>query len=268
MSLTTHDRRDRILRQILDRGHVTVRALVEDMAVSEATVRRDLRSLADSHQLELIYGGATLPRTADLSLQSKAQRNVEAKRRIGRQAAELVRDHEMLFIDSGTTAFEMCAHLKMKRALTVITNSARVAAELGSVPDINLILVGGKFRTDRMDTVGPLATNAIEQMRGYMAFVGADGLGPDFGVTANDMETAHLYQHVIRNARESILLVDHDKFLRPSLFRICGLEAVSRVVSDQPPRPEWEEILSAKGIEVLAPDLAENNTTAINGHAN
>ena len=265
MSLSTQDRRSRILRQILDRGHVTVRALVDDMSVSEATVRRDLRALADTHQLELVYGGATLPRPADVSVQSKAQRNVEAKRRIGRLAAELVHDREMLFIDSGTTSFEMCAHLKSRRGLTVITNSARVAAELGSVPDLNLILIGGKFRTDRMDTVGPLATAAIEQMRGFVAFVGADGLGADFGVTANDLETAHLHQHVIRNARESILLVDHHKFLTPSLFRICELHAVSRIVTDQAPRAEWAELLNGKGIELLAPGPEPALATA-NGH--
>lgn len=254
MSLSTQDRRQRILRQVQDRGHVTVRALVDDMSVSEATVRRDLRALADGRELELVYGGATLPRASDFSLQSKARRNIEAKRRIGELAAGLVADHEMLFIDSGTTAFEMLAHLKQRRGLTVITNSARIAAEMGGAADANVILLGGKFRTDRMDTVGPLASAAIDQMRGFVAFVGADGIGADFGVTANDIETAHLCQHVIRNARESILLADHDKFLTPSLFRICPLDAVSRIVTDKAPRHEWREVLNSKGIDLIAPD--------------
>lgn len=253
MGLNTQQRRERILHQIVERGHVNVRDLASGMDVSEATVRRDLRGLADERRIELVYGGATLPRTADFSFQSKAARNVEAKRVIGRLAASLVQDDEMLFIDSGTTCYEMRHHLHDKRGLTVIANSARLAVELGASTDARLVILGGQYRSDRMDTVGPLAQSAIDQMRGYVAFFGADGLGPDFGVSAADIDTAHLYQHVIRNAREAILVVDYAKFLSPSLYRIAPLEAVSRIVTDQQPPEEWQERLLALGIDLVTP---------------
>ena len=235
MSTGTGRRRDFILRQILDLGRVEVKKLAQDMAVSEATVRRDLRSLADLSQIELEYGGATLPRATDFSFRSKAMRNVEAKRVIGGLAAGLVTDNELIFIDSGTTCFEMSHHLKRRRGLHVIVNSARLAFELGNSAEISVILVGGHYRPERMDSVGPLATTTIEQLRGYVAFVGADGLSRDFGVSASDIESAHLYRQAIRNARETILLVDHTKLMTPSLFKICEIDEISRIVTDQPP---------------------------------
>jgi len=262
MSLTTKQRRDLILRRILEQGHVEVKALSQEMAVSDATVRRDLRSLADEDQVELVYGGAILPRVTDFSFRSKAMRNVKAKRVIGRLAAGLVTDHEQIFIDSGTTCFEMCPHLKLRRGLNVIVNSARLASELASNSDIGVILIGGHYRPERMDSVGPLATATIEQLRGYLAFVGADGLSRDFGVSASDIESAHLYRQVIRNARETVLLVDHTKFLTPSLFKICELDDISRIVTDQTPLREWLDVLNARGIELTTPEVVNLETHA------
>lgn len=253
MSLSTTQRRDFIRRRILDHGQVEVKRLAQEMSVSDATVRRDLRFLADEAQVELVYGGATLPRATDFSFRSKALRNVEAKRVIGDMAAALVADNEHVFVDSGTTCFEMCRQLRRRRGLQVIVNSSRLAVELGSSKEISVILIGGQYRPERMDSVGPLATATIEQLRGFLAFIGADGLSQDFGVSASDMESAHLYRQVIRNARETILVVDHTKFLTPSLFKICEIDDVSRVVTDQKPLDDWHDFLVGRGIEVVYP---------------
>jgi len=257
LSLTTKQRQELILTRILEHGAVEVKVLAQDMSVSEATVRRDLRSLADASQVELVYGGAILPRVTDFSFRSKAARNVPAKRVIGRLAAGLVTDNDQIFIDSGTTSFEMCPHLRRRRGLHVIVNSSRLAVELAANSELSVILVGGQYRPERMDTVGPLATSTIEQLRGYLAFIGADGLSRDFGISASDIESAHLYRQVIRNARETVLLVDHTKFLTPSLFKICELGDISRVVTDLAPWPEWLEFLNALGVEVLSPRAAD-----------
>jgi len=178
---------------------------------------------------------------------------VEAKRIIGRLAADLVADNEQICLDSGTTCFEMCPHLRRRRGLLVIVNSARLAIELGGVPELKVLTIGGHYRPDRMDSVGPLAGATIEQLRGYLAFIGADGLSMDFGVSACDIESALLYRQVIRNARETVLLVDHSKFLTPSLFKICEVSEISRIVTDQKPLPEWSEYLQSLGIQVYYP---------------
>ena len=119
MSLTSKQRHDRILAEMLNHGQVEVKRLAQDFAVSDATVRRDLRALADEGQVELAYGGATLPRPSDFSFRSKAVRNMEAKRAIGRLAAELITDNEQICLDSGTTCFELCRCLKRRRGLLV-----------------------------------------------------------------------------------------------------------------------------------------------------
>ena len=253
MAHIPQERRDAIITRILRRGHVAIKELSSDLCVSEATARRDLRVLADAGEVELVYGGATLPHTSDHSITSRALRNAEAKRVIGELAAGLVSDHEMLYIDAGTTCYEMRHYLQRKRGLSIVLNSTRLTIELGASADASIIQLGGHYRADSMDAVGPLAVAAIDQLRGYLAFIGADGLGMDFGLTANDIQTAYLYQHVLKNAREAILLVDHTKFISPSLFRICGWDGISRIVTDRQPDADWLAFLHEKGIEVLCP---------------
>ncbi len=253
MALTTQQRKENILNQVFQSGQVMVKSLASELSVSEATIRRDLRTLADEKKIELVYGGATLIRNSDFSFRSKQMRNIEGKRVIGRLASEIVSDADLIFIDSGTTGFEMSPFLKMKRELSIIVNSSRLTLELADKPDFNVISLGGRYRPDRMDCVGPLATATLENLRGYIAFIGADGLSIEFGITASDIESAHLYGLAVKNARETILLVDHSKFLSPSLFRIVDWEGISRVITDLKPQLQWTEFLESKGIEILYP---------------
>jgi DeoR/GlpR family transcriptional regulator of sugar metabolism len=253
MSPTTQKRREVILARLLAQGHVAVKDLAEEMDSSASTVRRDLRALADEGRLELVHGGAVLARSKDFSFDSKSERNVPAKRAIGKRAAGLVADGDQILIDSGTTCFEMVPFLKARRGLSVIVNSVRHAIELNG-PGQKVILLGGQYRPDRMDAVGPMAAASLDRLRGYTAFVGVDGLSMEFGLSAGDIESAELFGLAIRNAREAILLADHSKFLAPSLCKIMDFEAISRVVTDRRPTPAWMEYFESLGIDVLCAD--------------
>ena len=246
-------RREKILAAILEKRHVSARDLAVDVSASEATVRRDLKAMAAEGEVDLVYGGATLRRSSDYSFRSKGQRNVEAKRIVGRLAAELVAEDERIFLDSGTTCFEMLPFLKARHRLSIICSSARLALELDT-PGVSVILLGGQYRPDRMDTVGSLATATLDQLRGYLCFIGADGLDRDFGPAAADLESADLNRRAVRNARQTVLLVDHTKFAAASLCKIVDWEQVSRIVTNRAPSPEWMDFFGARGIQVDYPE--------------
>jgi len=256
MNHAAEKRAERILAQLYETGHVTVTDLAAKLGVSQATVRRDLKTLAERNQAELVHGGARRPRNFDFSFRFKAMRNVQAKQTAGRLAVGIISNNEHIFMDSGTTCFAMASFLRRKHGLTVIANSARLIEELADGPGINIVTLGGRYRPDRMDTVGPLATNTLDQLRGYVAFIGADGLSMDFGLMASDIESADLYRLAVRNARDSILVVDHTKFLTPSLYKIVDWEPISKIVTDKRPPGEWIEFLAGRNIEMIVPETA------------
>jgi len=261
MSATTEQRREAILEELLGSKKVMVRDLSGELSVSEATVRRDLKALADEGQVELVYGGAMLPRRSDFSFRSKAVRNVDDKRVIGRLAGERVGDGDQILIDSGTTCFQMVPALKATRGVSVIVNSARLALELDT-PALSVILLGGQYRPERMDTVGPLANATLEQLHGYVAFISADGLSMDVGLTASDIESADLYRRAVANARQTVLLADSSKFESASLFKIVDFDAISCVITERAPRPAWMEFFRENQIEVVCPDEGSSGQAA------
>ncbi len=259
MTSTIQQRRETVMSHVYQLGHVSVRQLAEDLAVSEATVRRDLHGLATEGLLELTHGGASVVHTSDYSFISKSMRNVNAKRTIAQLACELISDSEQIFLDSGTTCFEMTAYLRSKRGLSVIVNSIRTAQELRS-PGVSILILGGQYRPERMDTVGPIAFEVLERFRGYRAFLSADGLGMDFGLTSVDIDSANIFTQAARNARECILLADSSKFDNPSLYKITDFGPISTVITDKEPSPEWAEFFKDQSVTVRYPKENSDNT--------
>ncbi len=256
MSASAQQRRQRILDEVFASRNASVPDLARTVDASEATVRRDLKALADEGQVELVYGGATIRRDSDYSFRSKQQRNIAEKQIVGQLAAALVLDNTQVFLDSGTTCFEMVPFLKRKRGLSIIANSARLALEFDG-PNNNVILIGGQYRPDRMDSVGPIAATTMEQLRGYQCFIGADGMSVDFGPSAADVESAHFNRLAVLNSRESVLVIDHTKFTAPSLFKIVDWDRISRIVTDRQPDNTWMSFFEARGISVVTQITAE-----------
>lgn len=253
MSQATADRRKVIMSQLFERKQVTVRELATEMEVSEATVRRDLKALADEQGLRLTHGGASLPKERDFSFQAKSLRATDEKRTIGELASQLVREGDHIFLDSGTTCSTLMPHLKRLHDITILANSARLALELNG-SRAKLFLLGGEYRPDRLDTVGPMAIGTLNQVRGYVAYIGADGLSMDFGPSASDLASAHLHRQVVTNASSTVLLADHSKFGSPSLFQIVEWTHISTVVTDKKPDDEWLAFFDERGIEVIHPE--------------
>lgn len=243
------------MAQLLQKKQVTVKELAADLEVSDATVRRDLKVLADEQGLRLNHGGASLARDRDYSYQAKLMRASEAKKAIGRLAAGLINDGDHIFLDSGTTCSEIVPFVKQMHNVTVLANSARLALDFNGA-GVHLFMIGGEYRPDRMDTVGPMAVAALNTVRGYVAFIGADGVSMDFGPSASDVDSAHLHRQVIQNAIATVLVVDQSKFGNPSLFQIVDWSHIHRVVTDQRPSAEWDEFFRSREINVVYPEGA------------
>jgi DeoR/GlpR family transcriptional regulator of sugar metabolism len=153
----------------------------------------------------------------------------------------------------------MATYLRSKRSLSVIVSSIRTAHELNA-PGVSVLLLGGRYRPDRMDAVGPIAVEVLEQFRGYRAFLGADGLGMDFGLMSVDVDSANIFTQAARNAKECILLADSSKFDNPSLYKITDFKSIAAVITEKQPSPEWMQFFGEQNVNVLYPKENPDNT--------
>lgn len=245
-----------ILEHIERDGSVLVKEIAEKLGVSETTVRRDLNELDSRKLLRQVYGGAVrVERTSPafrFSWSNRSTQEIEAKRRIGRCAATFVNDDDILYVDPGTTSWEMIPYLKNKRNLTIISNSVRIQQCMEFIGHHTIIQLGGTFRPDRLDTVGTIAIMGLEQLRGYKAFQGGDGMDIEFGLSAIDHESALIAKTALTKARGVYVIADHTKFDKPSLlFKITDIENINYIVTDRPLSDAWMEKCRHANITVV-----------------
>lgn len=228
------DRRQQTLRILKDRGQISVSNLSELLQVSEATVRKDLRHLEDEMLLTRTYGGAILANhnVYDRPFAEKAKQHAEEKYRIGQAAADLVEDNDTIILDSGSTTLQLARHLRGKRHLVTITNSVHIVQELLGMPDVEIILLGGIVRSTAASAVGPFAEEMLKQHSVRRLFLAGDGLDVDYGLTTTNPLEASLNRRMIQAAQETIVVIDSSKFGRRGLSRICGLESIDRIITD------------------------------------
>jgi DeoR family transcriptional regulator, fructose operon transcriptional repressor len=245
-----------ILDKLEKNGSMLVKEIAEELSISETTIRRDLNELDSMGLLKQVYGGAVrIDKSAPgffYSISNRSASQVEEKKLIGKRAADFVNDNDIIYIDPGTTSWEMIPYLKPKHNLTIISNSVRLVHCLEHIGHHNIIQLGGTFRPERLDTIGSLAQISIEQLRGYKAFQGGDGIDMDFGLSAIDHESALIAKIVLSNAKETYILADHAKFERPSLlYKIIEINRINYLITDQPLSAAWQEKCGLSGVNVV-----------------
>jgi len=232
----TVGRRMNILKMLSANGQVFVPELSNEFGVSEVTIRNDLEQLESKQLLIRARGGAMrVDRVVsfDQHLSNKHIINMQEKNRIGKAAAQLIKDSDTIIMDSGTTTLEVVKNLPITlNNLTVITNALNIVNHLITNQSITLIIPGGVLRKNSLSLIGPLAENNFKNFFVDKVFLGVDGFDTQQGISTPNMEEAYLNQIMINIAREVIIVTDSTKFLRKSLAFICKINRINTVVTD------------------------------------
>jgi DeoR family transcriptional regulator, aga operon transcriptional repressor len=227
------ERMSAVLDYIAEHGSVDVAQLADELGVCGATIRRDLHALHEQGLLVRTHGGAIANSVGlELPIRYKAARRQPEKRQIGMMAAKLVEDGAVVGMTGGTTGTEVARALADRVGITVVTNALNIAAELVLRPNIRLVVIGGNARHASYELVGPAAETMLAQYHLDLAFVGTDGLTVAEGCTTHDEMEAHTDAAFIRQARRSVVIADSSKIGRVTFARICGIDAVSDLVTD------------------------------------
>jgi DeoR/GlpR family transcriptional regulator of sugar metabolism len=220
-------------------GYVSARELAAGLLVDASTIRRDLDALARAGLLERTHGGARAPAGAsDVPYAIKARERQAAKTAIGRAAAGLVRDGDSVILDSGSTVYEVAAALRDRRDLTVIANDLRIAHLVADIPSVRLLVPGGEQLSSNYALVADHAVSFVQELRVEWAFLGADAIDVETGITNTNTLEVPLKQAMIASARTALVVADSSKFGRRALVRVAGLDQVHRVVTDDELAPE------------------------------
>lgn len=244
------ERRQLIVQLVEAHNSVTVADMSDHFRVSRATIRRDLKLLSERGMIERAHGGAArrvhaIAEMPEPPLPSRAELQIEEKRRIGREAAALVSDRETIIISSGTTTVEMIPYLADRTGLTIITNALNIVLALASYPSITVIVIGGILRHSELTLLGSLGEDALQNLRADRLFMGSPAIHLDYGLSAENLAEARSDQSLMESAREVTVLADHTKFGKVATVKICPISRIKRIITGR-------ELDHAVGLQIEA----------------
>ncbi len=247
------ERRNKTIRQLNDKGQVSVTELSKMLKVSEVTIRKDLFYLENQKFLIRTHGGAMKNDylVQDQHFEEKGKKHSEEKRLIGEVAAKMVEDGDSLILDAGSTVMQIARNLHNKRGLIVLTPAVTVAIELMRVPEIQIMVMGGILRNTSGAVVGPYAEAMVKEHYCSKLFLAADGFDPSFGLTTTNALEAHLNRMMIESAQKTIVAIDSSKFGRRGLSRICGIENIDVVITDSGVSESMRQTLADSDVAVI-----------------
>jgi DeoR/GlpR family transcriptional regulator of sugar metabolism len=226
-------RRNLILDSVRQDGAVSINELAVRLGTSAVTIRRDLAHLHTSGLLTRTHGGAVADTsTRERSYAEKTSQAMTEKWAIGRFAATLVDDGDVIIIGPGTTTEAFAWSLRERVKLTIVTNSLPVAEAFVASTENEVIMTGGTLRGSIRALVGEATNRALRGIHADKTFLSGNGLVSDFGLSTPSMSVADSDRAMAAAAREVIVLADYTKFGLRAAIQTLDPAAISRLVTD------------------------------------
>jgi DeoR/GlpR family transcriptional regulator of sugar metabolism len=230
--MLTAERRQEILGRLARDGKVVASELVVSLGVSEDTVRRDLRDLAEQGLLQRVHGGALPAAQPTGSFARRLEIARAEKVALADAALPLLAGARVIVLDGGTTSLALARALPSGYDGTVVTNSPPIATALAGHPGAEVVLVGGRLLKEAQVAVGSAAVDALRFVRADVCVLGICSLHPEVGVTTVHQEEAHVKRAMVECAGEVIALATADKLRTASPWVVSPLTDVDHLVTD------------------------------------
>ncbi|MEH6681637.1 MAG: DeoR/GlpR family DNA-binding transcription regulator [Sediminicola sp.] len=245
-------RHQTILNKLEKEKYIEVLDLCQLLDVSAVTIRKDLKLLEEKGLLFRTHGGASLenPYINDRHVHEKEKISVEEKSGIAQAAARTISENDSIIIASGTTVQALARSIKPVGKLMVITSSLHVVLELLRFKEVDVLQLAGYVRHSSASVVGNYAQQILESVSCSKLFLGVDGIDLEYGLTTTNLEEAQLNRKMLSSAQRTIVLADSSKFGKKSFAKICGLEEIDEIITDNGVPPSILEKLEDMGIVV------------------
>jgi DeoR family transcriptional regulator, aga operon transcriptional repressor len=256
--MKTTNRADQILRELRQKGSLSLDELIADLGASAASVRRDLAKLEAKGLVRRTHGGVTLvepllyePFRYDSLFQNREQHRTAEKRKIGLAAAELILENETVGFTAGTTTTHVARNLRNRLNIRVITNAINIAMELSNCPGLKTFVTGGFVQwAGSFSLVGHAAITSLSDIYMDRVFVSVCGIDPARGITVIEPEEGLTFRSMIQQAKQTIVVADSSKFGMVTPALICPISDIHLVITDTRATDKAIAPFLERGIEV------------------
>lgn len=232
--MIANERYLQILNLLNQKQSITINEITELLGISESTVRRDLTTLDKQKKLIKVHGGAISNKSLyiadEQSLTDKKLIKTTEKKAIAQKASSLIKPKDFVYIDAGTTTYQMVTYIKEKSA-TYVTNSIGIATYLLE-NGFNVLILGGKIKQNTQAIIGCFAKDYIKNLNFNIGFFGTNGVSIKNGYTTPDIEEADIKKIAMQKCNKSFVLCDNSKFELVSCITFAPLKDATIITNN------------------------------------
>ncbi|MDR2796475.1 MAG: DeoR/GlpR family DNA-binding transcription regulator [Spirochaetaceae bacterium] len=251
-TMLAEERLTKIVMILKERGFAQVEDLAQKLHVSDMTIRRDLDKCRQRGIVRRCHGGAMFSgaNRQEISYEDKCREHQAVKKSIAEIAAGFVKERMTVFLDAGTTTFEIAQQIKKIPRLTIATNDVYIIHSLLAFePD--LIFIGGNIQKKTGSAVGGFAEQMAQRMHFDVSFFGAHSINDCFDVMTPTLEKLFLKNRLAENSSATYLAADHSKFNKTALYQIDNLSDYTGVITDYRFSVEEQRLVEQKQIRTF-----------------
>ncbi|OKL45816.1 DeoR/GlpR family DNA-binding transcription regulator [Pseudovibrio exalbescens] len=245
-------RHEKLIKEVNDKGYVSVEELAELLDVSAQTIRRDIKKLSEQKLVVRHHGGAGRSSSVvNLDYAVRQVSETEEKEAIGAAIAEHIPDNSSVFISIGTTTEIIAKHLLKKQGLRVITNSLRVANVLYQKNDFNVMVPGGKLRSTNGGIVGSTALEFVNHFRVDYLITSCGSIDTDGTLLDYDFNEVVVVQSMMKTARNVFIAADSTKFSTTAAVEVGHIKNATALFTDATPPADINMQLTQHGVKLV-----------------
>lgn len=247
------------LRQIRDiltaSGQADVTTLSTHFGVSNATIRTDLEELEQEGFLTRYHGGAAINRP-EIELKSvsfmDAMEYSPELEEVGVIAAQLIRDHEGVFLAPGKTSYYIALALRNRTDITVnvVTNNFLVASALRGCSHIRLHFIGGHTDPEGLFTVPDELECSLCDIYLDKCFFSIDGVDFNAGYTLSDPAVHGIITSAAHCCRKAVMVAEAKKFGRRSFMKVGDLTFAPIIVTNPSIPEDYRTYYEQRGVHI------------------
>lgn len=242
-----------IKEQLSKNGYIRVQDIADQLGVTGATIRKDLRILESQNVLIRAHGSASpvKPHVMDISIQEKSVQHSAEKLAIAVAAQKLIRPDDAIILASGSTVTAFAEQLQPINSINVVTPSIGIAVLMNEKDDAKVLLLGGEMYKNSLSVRGIYAEAGLKNVSCSKVFIGCDGIDISTGITCATIEEARLTNAMMAAASQTVILADSSKFGRRGFGKIGALEDFDIIITDAGIPKSLKEKIEEAGVQII-----------------
>ncbi|MGN1163311.1 MAG: DeoR/GlpR family DNA-binding transcription regulator [Candidatus Ornithospirochaeta sp.] len=255
--MAKRDRLERLKTMLKMTNGMAVKDIAAALDVTEMTVRRDLKILSDQGDAVVVRGVAVYrPKAVSIealpySIEDEKNVMKDEKERIGKAAASLLSNGDVVFLDVGTTVECMAANIGKNMQITAMCFAANTMMEVLKKNISQLIMGGGYYHPSSQVFESEAMMPIMNGLRATKAFIAPAAMDRELGLMCSERYDKEIKKLEIRNSKERIILATSNKFDKIMSTAFSSWSDVDKVITDSGITKEWLDFFKESGIGVI-----------------